>query len=477
MNLVWKTAAVTLALAVSAAAQSSTAMSLRSQVPGVPCATGGLWGLDANHILVGRRSRGFAVIDISDPDNPVESHVHPPSYPRTDIRSYGCAEIKSDGRFIYVSNEDFFQGNTGGFFIYDSQPNPMNPTLVLDHRPAEIAGGVHNMWLEGTTLYCVSDTTGRIEVYDISTRTAPVRIATLGNGIANANAHDVIVKGGRAYCSLLTGGFAIYDVTNPAAPVLLGQRTYANPFTHNAWPTEDQQFLYTTDENLVAGVGGSVRIWDISNLSNIQQVGNYKAGATASIVHNVIVVDKLLYVSYYKEGVRVLSLQPDPANPVEIAHFDTFPAGQPACFPNSNYAGCWGVWPLNSKVLAATDLDNGTFLLRLHPVDQTLVATPNPVTGGQNLNVTLTYTNNSVGVIDAAGILVATNLAGIQISTVLAINSATLASGASSAASWNFPVPPGLPPGLTLEVTGISGLAGARHSVLSNRSSVPIVLQ
>lgn len=466
-------AALALLLAPALTAQSSANMTLRSQIAGTPCATGDVWGHGPDHVLVARRSHGFAVVDVSDPDNPVAQHVNPPSYPRTDIRSYGCGDIKSDGRFAYVSNEDFYQGNRGGFFVYDLAPDPMNPVLVVDHRPTELAGGVHNLCIDGDMLYCVSDTTYRVEVYDVTNRQSPVHLSSMGNGGA---AHDVLVLDDRAYCSMLAGGFEIYDVSNPASPVLLGSRNYPNSFCHNAWPTADRRILYTTDENIVSGVGGAVRIWDISNLANIQQIGTYKTGAVSSIVHNVMVVDDLLYVSYYKEGVRVCSLQPDPANPVEIAHFDTFPSGQTPCFSN-NYAGCWGVYPLNPRVLVASDLDNGLFLLRLHPVTQTLQAAPNPVATGQTLQTTLTYTNGSPGIVDAAGGLVATGISGIAIFAPLALTAATLGPSMSATAQWTALVPPGLPPGLVLEVTGISGLVGNTSSVLSNSGVVQITLQ
>jgi hypothetical protein len=362
-------------------------------------------------------------------------------------------------------------------FIYDTVPNPMSPTLVLDFRPSELQGGCHNLWVDGNHLYCVSDGTSVIEVYDITNRAAPVHVSSLGAGIPSVWAHDVIVIGTRAYCSLLSAGFAIYDVSNPAAPVLLGRRTYSNPFTHNAWPTRDGRYLYTTDENIVSGVGGAVRIWDLQNLANIVQVGTLKIGAQASIVHNVHVVDDLLLVSYYKEGVRVCSIQPDPTHPVEIAHYDTFPAGQTPCFPNSNYAGCWGVHQVNQDVIAVSDLDNGLFVLRLHPLTQTLGAVPNPVPGGQNLSITLNYTNASAGVLDGAGLLLATRIGTIPISTPLALDAGNMLAGASRSAAFAVLVPPGLPSGLVLEVTGITGLLGPGSLILCNRSTLPITMQ
>jgi choice-of-anchor B domain-containing protein len=470
-------AAALLGAAALAPCQSSLNINLITHIPGVACATGGIWAIGQTHVLVGRRSRGWSIVDVRDPQNPIVQDVFPPSYPRSDIRSYGCGEVKYDGRYIYVTNEDFYQGNQGGVFIYDAQPNPMAPVLVNNYQPFELNGGVHNIWVSGNYMYCVSDRTSLIEVYDVTNKTAPVRVSSLGNGIANVWAHDVIVLDNRAYCSLLTGGFAIYDVANPAAPVLLANVTYSNPFTHNCWPTPDRRFLYTTDENIVGGQGGGVRIWDIQNLSNVTQVGSYHTGATSSIVHNVHVVDDLLYVAFYKEGVRVLSLQPNPAAPVEVAHYDTFPAGVTPCFSSPNYAGNWGVYPLNPNTLIASDLDRGLFLLNLRPITNTFTATPNPVSGGQVLNLSLNYTNASPGVLDGFGAIVATRIATIPLFEVLALDGATLNPSQTRNLPLALPVPPGLPPGLVVEFTGISGLFGTEHFVFCQRSPVPVTVQ
>lgn len=474
-----RVAACALFASAAALAQSATNMSLVQHLaPPMPCATAGLWAMGTEYVLVGRRAQGFSVIDIRNRANPVVSNVYPPTYPRTDVRSYGIGEVKFDGRYIFTTNEDFYQGNQGGVFVYDTVPNPMQPTLVLNFQPQELQAGCHNLWIDGNWMYCVSDGTSKVEVYDITNRLAPVRVSTLGNGISGVWAHDCIVLDRRAYCSFLTGGFAIYDVTNPAQPVLLASKTYTSPFTHNAWPSADRAYLYTTDENIVGGVGGAVRIWDIRNLPTITQVGTYKAGATSSIVHNVHVVDDLLYVSYYKEGVRVCSLRPDPTNPVEIASYDTFPATQTPCFPNSNYAGCWGVYPLIPDVLVASDMDNGVFLLNFRPVPHTLTTTsPNPIGAGQQLNLTLTWQNATMAPLDAAAALVVTKIGAIDFFSPLLLVAGTLAPAAQQTAPWSIPVPPGLPPGLVVEFTSWSGTVGARSVTLGQKLQLPITLQ
>jgi hypothetical protein len=175
--------------------------------------------------------------------------------------------------------------------------------------------------------------------------------------------------------------------------------------------------------------------------------------------------------------VRVLSLQPNPAAPVEIAHYDTFPAGTTPCFSNPIYAGNWGVYPLNPHTLVASDMDRGLFLLNLRPITNTFTAQPNPVAGGQLLNLSLSYTNASPGVLDGFGAIVATRIATIPMFEVLALDAVTLNPSQARGVPLSLPVPPGLPPGLQVEFTGISGLFGMQHFVFCQRNPVTVTAQ
>ena len=87
-------------------------------------------------------------------------------------------------------------------------------------------------------------------VAHISAPDAPVWLSSLGDDISAAWAHDVVVLDGRAYCSFVVSGFAIYDMTIPRLPVRLAHKTYPNNFTHNVWPSEDRRYLYSTVEEV-----------------------------------------------------------------------------------------------------------------------------------------------------------------------------------------------------------------------------------
>jgi hypothetical protein len=151
----------------------------------------------------------------------------------------------------------------------------------------------------------------------------------------------------------LGGGFSVFNISNPAAPVRFADILYPGAFTHNTWTTEDGKFLFTTDET----AGGHLKVWDVRNLSSITQVASYEA-APNRIVHNVFVKGNYAYLSYYSEGVKIIDIE-DPTYLIEVGSYDTYPQGGGAF-----YDGCWDLYPyFNSGIITAYDLTNGLFVL------------------------------------------------------------------------------------------------------------------
>ncbi len=462
MNAAFKSVSLSIVGAVvavaGATAQSSLHMEKISTVPFAPCSVGDIWAM-GDTMLVARRWAGFSLVDVSDPANPVSTDVTPPGYPVFQS-SYGVGDIKSDGRYVYATDEA-----TGeGLFIYDAQ-DPKNPVLVSTLGRIGFRSSCHNCWVdvEAKTLYT---TTG--DVYDVSNPASPRWLSRIASG------HDVVVINGRAYVSEWSSGIGIYDVSTPMVPRRIGSQNYSNSATHNMWPSKDGRHLFTTDENLVGSTGGSVRVWDISNLSSMTQVGSYKTGATGSVVHNVHVHGDLLYVSYYKEGVRVVDIS-NPATPVEIAHFDTFVGNGGGCFLAQNgwgaeYAGIWGVYPFGLDKVLVSDMEQGAHILRLRVIDQTFSVTPSPVQPGTALQLNLSYQNVSSTPLPGFGIALLSGINGVPAALPLIIDLANVAPSQTVNKTLNIPVPLGLPSGLTIDFTGFSGLS----SPLTVTETIPV---
>ncbi|MEM7200589.1 MAG: choice-of-anchor B family protein [Planctomycetota bacterium] len=435
------------------AAQSADNMVLDSHISLPPCSTGDVWGL-GNYMLVARRHEGFAVVDVSDPQNPVMNTIHPPGYP-VSLGSYGCGDIKSDGRYIYVSDEATGQGA----FIYDAQPDPMNPTLV--GSLGFPTSSVHNLWIDGDYLYTA---TGN-EVWDVSDRTNPVYLTR----VTTAFSHDIIVLDDIAYVSLWNSGFGIYDVSNPRLPRQLARKSYSRAFTHNMWPTDDRNYLFTTDET----TDGHVLVWDISSYEVITQVGSYQAGPTGGVVHNVQVHGDLLFVTYYKEGLRVLDIS-DPPNPVEIAHYDTYAPTANGCF-GGPYAGCWGVYPWDRTRIMVSDMDNGAYVLRLTAIDQSFSAASPTVAPGTTIDLSFSYQNDAAQPLGAFGVATLSGINGIPLVFSLLADARVLQPGESASFNLPIPVPAGFPLGWPVEFTGYTGIASPL--IVSDTQQVTVTVQ
>ena len=100
-------------------------------------------------------------------------------------------------------------------------------------------------------------------------------------------------------------------------------------------------------------------------------------GIDAFSPHNPILFNAtLLFVSWYQAGVVGIDLS-DPADPVLVGSYDTFPSA------GSGFDGNWGVYPLLGldRVLLS-DLDGGLFI-----VDATAVATPVPSLEGHGMSL------------------------------------------------------------------------------------------
>ncbi len=170
--------------------------------------------------------------------------------------------------------------------------------------------------------------------------------------------------GGQDHCDILfdfnESTVDIWDVTNPANPVRLSQSPYSNArYTHSGWPSEDQQFLYVQDEldERDRGLATTLRVFSIADLTSPLALGAW-TGPTDAIDHNGFVRGNRYYMSNYTRGLTVLNIS-DPASPVSIGHFDTYPATDAAGFP-----GNWGVYPfLPSGNIVLSDIDSGFYLL------------------------------------------------------------------------------------------------------------------
>jgi choice-of-anchor B domain-containing protein len=157
----------------------------------------------------------------------------------------------------------------------------------------------------------------------------------------------------------------LWDITSPSAPKLLSTATYtdvdkSSKYVHSGWWSEDKNYFFVHDEfdEMKAEINTTLRIFAIDSLKSPHQVGQW-TGPTSAVDHNGYVRGNKYYMSNYERGLTILDIS-NPAIPVEVGFFDTFPDSN-----NPAYNGAWGVYPfLPSGLILVSDIQSGLYILR-----------------------------------------------------------------------------------------------------------------
>ena len=189
------------------------------------------------------------------------------------------------------------------------------------------------------------------------------------------------------FLSYWDSGYIRLDVSDPANPVFTGQTQYAGDEdgdAHSSQYDEARQLLITADEDFckTSGAGieksfGYMRIYDYSDPAAPVQIGEYRTpnsfgpsdpGAGDFVIHNNYLVGTDVYASWYSDGVRVIDTS-DPTHPVEVAYFVP-PAAQNPVKPSqrgvlTNTPQVWGVVVDEATgLIYASDMNSGLWILR-----------------------------------------------------------------------------------------------------------------
>lgn len=300
------------------------------------------WGYTApdnrEYALLGVKD-GTSIIDITDTDNPVEITFIGSSH--SDWK-----DIKTYKNYAYVVNE-----SRGGLQIIDLSNLPGSATLVATYSGFATS---HNIFIdeENGILYAEGGRSRAVRALSLADPESPVQIAEFG-----AECHDIYVQDNRAYISEATrGSIAIYDVTNPAEPGFLKRiRFPLAGLAHNAWLTEDGNYLMSTEETQ----GKTVKLWDIRDLDNISMSDDYLG--PNNFAHNVHIKGDHAYISHYTSGLRIVDIS-KPKKIVEVGVYDTRDA--------------WGVFPFfpSGKILIS-DIKDGLYVVRFEEPSDSLKST------------------------------------------------------------------------------------------------------
>lgn len=244
-----------------------------------------------------------------------------------------------------------------------------------------------------------------IKVINITNPAAPVFVRDI-NPTEPQWVHAMHIRGNRMITSgwgnsTNRGRTEIYDITNigTQAPTLLGfiedtSSTTAGNSMHSSWTDETGNVLYSARETTSGS--GDVRVYDISNpaqpvMMDRLTMNNLQLNAVTP--HNPVVMGDKLYVSWYQAGLQVFDIG-IPMQPKRIGQYDSY---QPVFAPSeeerailandpwdivcgsenlqnvlpTTYDGNWAVYPFlgDDKVLIG-DLTNGLLIVDVSRVNQ-----------------------------------------------------------------------------------------------------------
>ncbi|TAE47529.1 MAG: choice-of-anchor B family protein, partial [Bacteroidetes bacterium] len=326
-------------------AQAQKNMTLVGQLPYPAAELSNIWGYvdpqGREYALVGLTT-GVSVVDLQNPAQPVEIQRIPGAV--SDWR-----EIKTWQNFAYATNE-----TGGGLLIMDLSGLPD----TITYKDTVLAGinTAHTLWIDDGWLYLngPDQFEGGTAIFNLNPH--PDRPVLTGT-YEQAYVHDMYSRGDTAYLAeILEGTFTLLDISDRSNPEVIVTVGYPNAFTHNTWLNDAGTVCFTTDELPAA----SIIAWDISNPANIRQLDNIRSGLSKgkAIPHNVHVRNDYLISSYYRDGVHITDAS-RPGNMVEVGYYDTSP------LENEGFNGVWGVYPfLPSGLILASDIEGGLFVLQ-----------------------------------------------------------------------------------------------------------------
>ncbi len=274
-------------------------------------------------------SDGLRIVDVGDPTAPAD---------------VGALAVGED----FVNDIDVVASGDAIYALLASQGKGVLVVNVTDPAAPELIGalpfglgdfGAHRIFTEprndGTSrLYMVDGGSPIASIWNVTDPAAPVHLGDYALANSESGFHDLFVADDVMYLADISGNaLRIVDASAPAAAVEVGH-TAADPRlvgAHSAWVARiaGRTVAVTSTE----GYDTAVSVVDVDPASEtfLDIVGAWKLRPEVS-AHHLVVAGDTAYVTHYQDGLRVLDLS-DPTAPRQVAYANTWdPAGPPGRF-------------------------------------------------------------------------------------------------------------------------------------------------
>lgn len=282
-------------------------------------------------------SLGMIVVDITDPDNPVNIvQIPAPEGPENSGSLW--KEIKVYQNYAYLTTE------AGGGLQIINLSNLPNNNLVYHSYTGD---GAIDGQLNSIHALHIDVTAGFVYLHGSNLFDGAPVVLDLNNDPYNPTyagvydqlgyVHDGYADNDTLYAAHIYDGLlAVVDMSDKQNPIVLGTVETPGKFTHNTWPLADSRIVLTTDE----ATPSFVTAYDVSDPTDIQELDRVSTNdGNNSIGHNTHVRNDWAITSWYSDGVVIIDAH-KPDNLVITGLYDTWPQGSGA-----NFNGCWGAFP------------------------------------------------------------------------------------------------------------------------------------
>lgn len=293
-------------------------------------------------------SQGMIVVDVTDPDNPVQI-VQIPGV--DDL----WKEIKTYSHYAYITSEGNNGGAGDGVQIVDLSNLP-SANLPYHHYKGD--GSIANQ-LQTIHALHIDVTKGYLYAYGSNIASGGAIVLNLNNDPYNPTyagqfstlgyIHDGYVDNDTLYAShIYTGFFSVVNMADKSNPVIISTQDTPNKFTHNTWISKDRKVIFATDETTDSYLSS----WDVSDPTDIKPLHQIQSNpGSKSIVHNTHILNNYAVTSWYRDGLTIVDAT-KPEHLVQVGNFDTYPQGT-----GNGFEGCWGVYPyFPSGTLVASNM-------------------------------------------------------------------------------------------------------------------------
>ncbi len=312
-------------------------------------------------------SSGTSIVDITTkPIKEVSFRIGPPS-------TYNYHEFRTYRNYLYIGAEGSDISKNAGIQIVDLSPLPDSTVLKkvyiwIDTNSSTGAKTnyyrAHTVSIEKNFLYLNGGNFSGTRILDVADPLNPLQVGSYKSKSNLPYVHDAYIRNDTMYAACIdNGSIDIVDFTQKgyytqatSSKVVSITPTVPEKRTHQVWLSDDSRFMFVATEI----IGGNLHVYDISNRKAPIQVATWTSDTAVSI-HNVFVKGDFIYIAYYGEGFRVLDIK-NPANPIEVAFYDTYPGPhQPP--HNATFYGAWGVYPyFPSGKIAVSDMNTGLYI-------------------------------------------------------------------------------------------------------------------